>query len=471
MAGIFTQGQTKVRPGVYFRTQNVGLNPVNGLGDVIVAAVFQADWGLLEKVNLIETDSEIDALYSGQNTDIIRYILSQGAKVLAIRVGTGGTKATKTLVDTTGTPVNAVTLTAKYAGTRALSVSIQDSLTDATKRELLVYSGTSLKEKITFTKGATGNGEPAELVAAVDAYSTWLTATFVANGNKIMATVSQTSLTGGANPTITNTDYSNAFEDIEAEKWSILCLDTNTTAIHSLADGYIDRLYQEGNRKILVIGEPSSVAYATRLTNAAAYNDFKVVYLINGITDISGVIYDGWKSAAILAGIIAVTPSNRSITHKVASGFMAVSEPLTNQNIEKAINAGAVCFTANANGQPQVEYGITTFITPNADYDAGYKKIRRVMTRFELMARIDAMTEPLIGQVNNNPDGRSAIQAAAQSIIDAMIKENKLLQGTITLDSNNAPVGDSVWFVIDADDVDSGEKFYLTYNFRYSPLV
>ena len=50
-----------------------------------------------------------------------------------------------------------------------------------------------------------------------------------------------------------------------------------------------------------------------------------------------------------------------------------------------------------------------------------------------------------------------------------MINEGKLLAGaTFTEDPDNAHEGDSAWFIIQSDDIDSLEMIYLQYQFRYS---
>ena len=467
MGGNFSIGQQEVRPGVYFRIQNALISASNAV-DKIVGVVFQADWGPLGAPFSVMNGTNFDSLYSGGNSNIINFAGQNGSNVLAIRLGTGGTNGAYALNDTASTPTVAVT--AKYPGVRAISITVQDSLTDTTKRQLLVYSGTSLKETILFAKGTTGLGEPAALVAAITASSKWLTATKTSDGNKTIIAVSSVALTGGANPVITNTDFSNAFTAIEPYQFDLLCIDTNTTTVQLLMWNYIIRLYQEENLTFGVIGEPSTVPIATRLTDVAAFNDFRMGYVINGVKDASGTSYDGWQSAAIVAGLIASTISNKSITHSQLTNYVGITESFTGQQIESAINAGAIVFTMSASGYPQIEYGITTFLNPTIDNDAGFKKIRRVMTRFELLNRVDAATEPLVGQVDNNTNGQSAILATAQAIINAMIKESKLLPGgLVTIDPNTAPSGDSVWFLFAVDDLDSAEKIYLTYNFRFAP--
>jgi len=85
-------------------------------------------------------------------------------------------------------------------------------LVDVTKRELLLYEGVTLRQTITFAKGATGDGEPQALVDAINASnSPYITATKSADGNKILAPlVTATPLAGGVNPTVQNGDYTTA---------------------------------------------------------------------------------------------------------------------------------------------------------------------------------------------------------------------------------------------------------------------
>ena len=182
-----------------------------------------------------------------------------------------------------------------------------------------------------------------------------------------------------------------------------------------------------------------------------------------------GVTVPGYLNAARIGGIIAAVPANQSVTHYVVSGYSGLAEALTNTQIESALLGGCLVLTTNSSGQVWIEQGINTLITPTGNQDAGWKKIRRVKTRFELMQRIGDTVEPLVGKVDNDPDGRGAVIAAGQGIIDTMIGEKKLLGGSMIEDENYPAQGDSAWFLIAVDDIDSIEKFYLTYRFRFAP--
>lgn len=473
MAGsVYQVGEQKIRPGVYVRVTNIGEPQEAIVPQGIVAALFRASWGPLGEVVYLENADAVTANFgTGGTLDTALEAFRGGCRrVVGYRLGSSGTKASITLKDTATTPAGVVTITAKYEGARGsdFKVTVRDSLVNpTTERELLVYEGTTLRQTITFPKGA---GEPQALVDAVNAAnSPYITATKLADGNGVLATVSQQALTGGQDPTVTGEDYSAGLSAIEAIDWNLLAVDTEDTATHATVQTYIDRVRSEGKRVLAVVGEPTSVDLATRLANARAFNDPAIIYAANGFRGADGAAREGYRAAARVAGMVAAAQITESLTHYVVRGATELVGALTNAEIEQAINSGALVFTMSAQKQVHIEYGINTFVTVTADMDAGWKKIRRVRTRDNLMDRIAGTWEPLIGKINNSPDGRATLIAAAQGIINRMIAEGALLQGTIFEDQNNPPAGDSAWFVVQVDDLDSAEKVYLTFQFRFSP--
>ncbi len=472
MAGsVFQVGEQKIRPGVYVRVTNIGEPQEAIVPQGIVAALFRASWGPLGQVTYLENADAVTAAFGNSGTIDTALEAFRGGcrRVVAYRLGNGGAKASITLKDTAATPTDVVKLTAKYEGVRGnnFKVIVRDSLVDTTKRELLLYEGATLLQTITFAKEI---GEPQALVDAVNASnSPYITADKLAAGNDILATVTQQSLTGGTDPAVNGASYSAGLTAIEAIDWNVLAVDTEDTKTHTAVQTYIDRVRNEGKRVLTVLGEPISVELATRLANAAEFNDPAVVYVANGFTDTAGNDIDGYKAAARVAGMIAAAAVTDSLTHAIVQGATGIVGALTNAEIEQAIQSGALVFTTSAQKQVHIESGITTFVTPTADMDAGWKKIRRMKTRDNLIERIVAAWDPLIGKITNSPDGRATLIAAAQGIINRMIAEGALLQGSIFEDPNNPPVGDSAWFVVQVDDLDSAEKVYITFQFRFAP--
>ena len=469
--GTFTIGETKVRPGEYHRFENAGGIPTAGATNGIVAGVIRANWGPLNKAVVFDPSTDVKAVFGkGQTEDLISAMFEEGnSKGYFVRCGTGGTYGSIKLKDSAASAEEVVTITAKYVGDRAFTVSIRDSLTNSTKRECIIYDGTTEFEKIEFAKDAEG-GEAAALVAAFAASDNF-TAKKEKDGNGVLASVTQSAFTAGTNPTVNTEAYSTALNALEPHAFNVICVDTEDVAVHAVVHSFIKRTYAAGSYPTTVLSEKadSTNTLDVRMQHAAAFNDAKVIYVLNGGEDTSGNKKEGYINAARIGGIIAAVPSNQSVTHYVVSGYADLAETLTNTQIEKALQNGCIVLTKNSNGQVWIEQGINTLITPSGNEDEGWKKIRRVKTRFELMQRIGDTTDALIGKINNDTDGRAAIVAAGQSVIDTMIAEKKLATGSaMTEDGANPAKGDSAWFVIAVDDIDSVEKIYLTYRFRFS---
>ncbi|ADQ06509.1 conserved hypothetical protein [Caldicellulosiruptor hydrothermalis 108] len=473
MAGIvFQTGEQKIRPGVYVRVTNIGQPQEAIIPQGIVAALFRSSWGPLGQVTYLESIDAVTTNFGNAGTIDVAIEAFKGgcSRVVAYRLGTGGAKASLVLKD--GTSIDVVKIEAKYEGVRGnnFRITVRDSLTDTTKKELLLYEGTTLLQSISFAKGTDGVGEPQALVEAISSSnSSYITATKLADGNKLLTNVTQQALTGGQDPTVDGQSYSVALSAIEAIDWNVLAIDSEDPTIHSTVQAYIDRVRNEGKRVLVVLGEPTNVPLATRLANARAFNDPAVVYVANGFKGNDGIIREGYKAAARVAGMVASADITESLTHAVVRGATEIVGALTNAEIEQAIQSGALVFTLSAAKQVQIEYGINTFVTVTADMDAGWKKIRRVRTRDNLIDRITATWEPLVGKINNSPDGRATLIAAAQGVINKMITEGALLDGTIYEDPNNPPSGDSAWFIVQVDDLDSAEKLYITFGFRFAP--
>lgn len=466
MGAIYTAGEQKVRPGVYRKYTKKGSGSIAGADDGKVAVLIQSNWGPIGVVSMIESESAIADTYgTGGTVEIAKSIYNAGARTLYIaRVGTGGTKGTLEIADNASAEV--VTLTAKYEGDRAFSITIRDSLGDEKAREFIVYDGNTLMESLTFEKG---EAEPAALVEVINAKSVYFTAEKTSDGSGVLETATQKEITVGTNPTITNESYSTALALLEPFKFNVLAVDTNTAAVHLLVHAFVKRVYENGALCMAVVGEPTSVAFDTRCTNAAAYNDEKIVYVGGAFQDYDGNTVEGYKAAAVVAGLIASTPSSESIVHKILSGASEPTERLTNSQYEKAIHNGMVLFSENGDGGVWIDAAINTLVRPAQNQDDGWKKIKRTKVRFELFDRLDRTLAPIVGRINCDSDGISNVEQLGGSVLAAMASENKILAGgSFREDVENPHKGDSAWFVINVDDIDTLEKIYLNYQLRFS---
>ncbi len=465
MAGTFILGETKVRPGSYFNIQKKGGNAAAGIMNGVTAVIFKADFGPLNTVVELSAEDGYEKTFgTGLTTDAIKEAIAGGAKtIIACRVGNGGTKGTINLKDVD--EEDALSITARYPGKKDFMVTVREKLSDSALKECIFYTGTAEFEKVEF---ASGEGEAEALVDALATSKNFKAELKENKGGAVLATVSQSAFTNGTNPETTTGDYSNAFAQVEPYEFNTICLDTEDTEIHLLLQSFINRIFDAGSLAQAVVAEKHTVELETRIRHAAAFNDEKMNYVLNARVDEQGTVIDGYQTAARVAGMIGAVSSGSSLTHTVVSGFSEILEKLTNTDMISAEKRGCIVLSYNKAKQVWIDNAINTLITPADNQDDGWKKIRRVKTRFELIRRINTTTDDLVGKVDNDTNGRATVISQIQGVGDSMREEGKLVACAVTESSVYIADGDSAWFDIDVIDRDSMEHIYLAFLFQFS---
>lgn len=469
MAGIFVNGEKKVRPGTYFNVQKADDNSMAGSIDGIAAVLFRSDWGPLGEAVEITADEGHEGIFgNGGTTDAIGLAFEGGARTaVCCRIGKGGTQGSVKLKPVSGNE-DAVTITAKYVGSKAFTVTVRDKISDETKRECIIYTGAKEFEKVTFDKGG---DEAASLVQAFGA-SPNFTAAKQGAGKDALAAVAQAKFTAGTDPALdsaTPQDYSEGLAAIENRYFNTVCVDTEDAAVHALVNSFLERIFNAGQFAQAVVAEKSTVSLSERMDHAAAFNTERMVYVLNA--DMTSSTYGritGYQAAARICGMIAACASNKSLTHTVLEGITQLGEVLTPTQMTRAETMGCLVLSLNSSRQVWIDSAINTLVTPAENQDNGWKKIRRTKTRYELITRANNQADALIGKVDNDANGRATIVNQIQGIGLAMIEEGKLISCDVTESTAYSADGDSAWFDIDCVDKDSAEHIYMTYMFRFS---
>lgn len=466
MGGVFVEGEKKVRPGAYFRITTDDVRAAERVQG-IVAVLLRADFGPLKTPAELKRAEEVRQLYGkGQTADAAEQAFAGGARqVLTVRVGNGGTKASVSLNDAESS--SAVTVTARYPGTRAFTITVRDAAEQEGIREAIIYEGTEVFETFTFAKG--GN-ESKAFSEAVKEKSRYFDAALVVD-EKVLKDVTQEEFTAGTNPEANTSDYAEALEALELYDFDVLCVDTEDTAVQHLAAAYLERIYDTGILAMGVFAEKSSQPLAARMEHAAAFNSEKLIYVVNPAVKENAGPLDGYQTAARIAGMVAVGESNTSLTHTVLEGITELADRLSPAQMEQAEQSGCLVLSYNSGKQVWIDSAINTLTQPGEKQDDGWKKIRRTKTRYELIRRMNAVVENLIGKVDNDTNGRAALIAQLQDIGTAMIEEGKLNACTVSENTASAADGDTAYFDIDVVDKDSMEHVYLVYRFQFSTNV
>lgn len=472
----FYPNQHKALPGVYVRIINVGPAALPATRQGTIACVLRSSWGPLAEPTDVTTPSEVIARFGASGTaDTAIEALLGGARIARIvRIGSGGSAASVVLQDTAATPVNVATIPAKYVGTRpnagveSWSVTVRDSLTDASQRELVLYAGAAILEAIPFPK--TSGDEAQGLVDAIAAAdSLWLgPATKTTIGSGVLASVVNKPLAGGADPTAVTADYADALALIETAPFNMVVTDSELPAVHASVKAFVDRLVVSGIYPIGVVGEASTVALQTRLTNARALNDANLVYCGNGFDEADGSVHDGYRSVARIAGLISAAPYTDAITNLVVPSAARVHGDLNTSDLTQAKFSGMLTLRYNASGLPVVTQGITSLVTPAPNQDDGWKKIRRVRQRYDLINRVVLATDPLIGRIPNDDVGQQIVMGIIREVMGQMVAEGALRSDpppTVQLDPALQPFAgpDESYFLMAFVDLDAMEYIYQTY--------
>ncbi len=470
MAVFFKEGEEKTRPGIYQRYSTTDVR-IPGAQDGICAIPIRAHWGPLGVV-VENKPGELSKNYgSGEynaesfTVPAAQAMFNGGATtVYTCRMGTGGKQAS--LVLKSG-ETNAVTATAKYPGTFSISLSVLPKIGDDTKKEVSIYTGETVVE--TFTFDADGANEPANLVYGCrrSKYIDFVAATGAAGALDVVLTEAG-ALTGGEDPKVTNDDYSKAFEALEDFYYNCIALDVaddDNLSKSLLLQTYLANAHKMGKLAIAVVGELSEVPFDDRLKNSRKFDDEKVVYLGSGWVTNDGPL-EGVMAICQTAGTIAGTPASESITHAEIYGAVSTLETFTYSQYEEAIRNGMLLPSRSNDGAIWYDSGVNTLISPADNQDDGWKKIRRTKTRFEMFDRIDRALQPKVGRVNCDSDGIGDVIQTAQRVLDTMAAERKVFAGASFTCERSA--ADSAWFLITAVDIDSLEKIYLHYQFRFA---
>lgn len=475
MAEVWKDGEVKVRPGAYFQVKNgdpIKIAAING----IVACCFKSDWGPLGQV--VEIDAGlgyVETFGDAGTTDLMKYAIEGGATgIYAYRLGSGGSVATITLKNSEN--ADAVKITARCPGSRAFTVAVQDMLADPTLREIIFYNGTTEYAKVIIEKGG---DECAALIAALSENASFKGTLVDAKAAGELAAVAEAPMTAGTDPTYSNGDYDTALKALEPYWANVTLVDTEDTDVQLLLRAHNETMFKYGILTQSVVAEKMTTEQSNRIKHAEGFNTEQMVFLLNGrvshrkeTTLGSSKIIDGYQSAALIGGYIAGVLSNVSLTHQVIEQLNELIEPMSPAELTYAERHGCLCLSYDPDSNVWIDNAINTLVKTPDDRDAGWKKIRRVKTRYEMMYRMNTTADKLVGKVDNDENGRKTIIAALQGVGDDMVNDEKKLNKVVVTESKKYKSdGDSCWFDIDVVDKDSAEHIYLTYYFHFSTNV
>jgi hypothetical protein len=482
--GTWTQSDarnTSTRPGVYINFLSQAQEAIQAGAQGVVAIIGTADWGQVDDITSLTSEAQVDtAVGTGGTLNLLaRQALRGGAsEVKAYRIATGAAdSASITLVDATGSPVNAATLTAKYPGDRAngFSVTVAVNASNVDKKDVTISENGSALEVFTVSDNDDLVAQISGDVSGVNG-SSLVTAVIDGSSNRTLGNLSATTMSGGnSGSSVTSTQFTNAMSALEVLDWNMLIPSSTTnTSIQAAVRAYVARLRNEGKKVVAVMGG-QSVSGMSSNDLASEFSDMKanasdpstgdhegVIMVFPGIVDeTSGQALSGAETAARVAGMIGRAGFNSSIT-KQTTGATQVTARLTNADIKAGLQAGLLLITMQGD-QALVEQGINTLSSFTATKSRDFRKIRVVRALDAVAQTIDtSLNASAIGTASNDVAGRSWVRSLVRQALELFQQAGAIEAGYTIADSSIQGDSDEYYLDISLTPIDSIEKVFIT---------
>ena len=457
----FKIGELKARPGVYARISNDGESPSVGVSPKFGLALIQANWGPVGKPQTIYSrqSEQLNRLVgTGKGAKVVKaFFNGGGAATQVIRVGNGGEVATATL----GGEEGSLKVVTKYPTDRSFSIVIRDSVM-GDEKDLFVVENERRLEEYRFEAGEDETEKGIELLKD----SAYVDAKKITEGKLPSNTTIE--LEGGENPKVTPEDYTDAMVTGETVAWDVIYVDTSDIAVLNAVNAYTGRRLDQGYRVWSALGISTENSIEDRIKATQMFNSFQT-YLVGMELEGGEGILSVEEVAAQAAGETVRGDYRRNLTRKPMSGIVDIPEKFTPEQYDDAALAGLITFDYNRNGQVVVDYAVNTLQNEDEEIDMGWRSLRRMRTRYELIDRIVNKVEQAIERGHDtDEDSLQHIITLGNTVILDMINEKGLKSGRMILDPENEPEGDSAWYTFEnLVDLDGLNKVYIHFPLAY----
>ena len=488
MGGIFSKSNRPTLPGAYFNFESQPVPVVPPAAGTSVAIPFTHDWGPFETVVRVSSFAEFQSMFgSADDTDGYRAVkqafLGEGlpgrggaGEVVCFRFGgSAAAKATLTLNNTSS--AGAITLSARYEGTRGndLRVTTQNYAGDSAKNELIILDGATVLEKYRYA-----DTDITDLAAQINAKSDWVTAGSVTSGTAL-SNVSAQALTGGNDgTTLLAGDWTAAMEAFDVHRFAVFCAYKLTdSSIRASVASWTDSQNELGKRFFSIFGGAAGEDEDTAATRSAALASPNLLNVgIGTITDSSlgagqtELALSTSEFAARVAGALANRGEFQSLTHARFVGIeLTIGATLT--ELESAFDSGVIALArdSHATAPVHIKTGLTTWTQSDADSDPTrpyliYRQPKYVRTIHGIESDLTQWAEEnIIGTQVINDNTRETVVGEVKSVLLDRQKAGAVQPGwTVGIDQNPPPSDDDefIALVISVSFARALEQVYFT---------
>lgn len=383
--GTFTL-QNKVLPGAYINTVATGGGVTAGTRGVATLPLV-LKWGEEGKIIRMDAgDFAKNALtvfgFDAASSDLllIREAFKRAKTLLAYRVNTGGTKATKT--------VGGITATAKYPGTRGNDIKVA-----------VLTNPDGGFDVVTYLDDVEVDNQTVTAISGLAANDY-----VVFSGTGDISAAAAAALTGGADGTASGATYSAYLTAVEVENFNVIGYPGDDTSTKALFVSFVKRLREDEGKKIVCV-----------LANQAA--DYEgVINVKNGVILEDGTTLTAAQAVAWVTGASAAAEMNQSLTNTAYDGAVDAATKYTKSQYEAAVKNGEFVFYGeNQKARVLTDINSLTTFTSAKTSDFTSNRLIRVLDSWANdVARIFGAS--YIGLITNNDTGRQLFKADLVSL-------------------------------------------------------
>ncbi|WP_438448189.1 phage tail sheath family protein [Gorillibacterium sp. sgz5001074] len=425
--------QNKARPGVYINTINDSAI-LGSAGERGVAALpLSLSWGTSKKIISLTAADDFKTVLGYDLTApqllLVKEALKRAHTLLVYRLNTG-TKAKAT--------VGTLTATAKHGGVRGndLKVVVQVNVDDSAKFDVKTLVGNNQVEVQTVSaiEGLIPNG--------------WVDF----SGTGALTATAGAPLTGGADGTVTNSDYTDFLSALELFEFDTVGLCTTDNTLKSVFTAFVRRLREEEGRKIQAV-----------LENYPAADYEGIISVKNGVLLSDGTTLGAAQAVAWVTGATAAAAVDESLTYTAYEDAIDVNPRYTNSQIINALRNGELLFTLN-DGRAVVEQDINSLKSFTPAKGKTFAKNRTLRVLDGISKDLKRTYERyFIGKVDNNEDGRNLFRKECITYMEGLQNRGAIqnfdAQKDVTV--SQGVDSDAVFAEAYAQPVDSIEKIYM----------
>lgn len=439
--GTFDKSVGKVRPGTYinFEASNQSTLGSSDRGTVLIPLINHSYGPEKEFITISNesVDSAFDKLcysvYDDNPSMLLIREAFKNASTVIVYIAKAGTKATGT--------GGGLSVQAKYGGSRGNALSYSVTANPVSGFDVSIYLDGSTVEEF-------------EGVTDVSALENSRYITFTAAEGASLEAAAGISLTGGTDGTAANADIAAFLDDMESVNFNTLAFPVTEESLLAACVTKIKYLRENVGRGVKAV-VPDYKA------------DYEGIINVTNSVVINGVSLTNAQASAWVAGADASASNVQSNTHKIYVGAEAAANAKTHEQAVAAIQNGEFFFSYSENGDVVVEYDINSLTSFTDRKDKSYSK-NRVLRVFDSFAESIRLNFPP-NKYSNNETGWDIMDGMGRSILKQFFDAGAIQNVDYNTDFavvRGESKGDSTYFNVGIQPVDSAEKLYFTVKTR-----